>query len=102
MVTEAEWSTWTDAQLQPYFDTVLSIFGSPRLMFGSDWPVVTLAAGYGRWIETVARMLQRLSDEEADDIMSRTAERVYGLELSEDPSSTEYIHRPATASASKR
>jgi L-fuconolactonase len=58
-------------------------------MFGSDWPVVTLAASYGRWIETIARMLQRLSDEEADDIVRRTAERVYGLELSEYPSSAE-------------
>jgi L-fuconolactonase len=79
MVTEAEWSTWTEAQLRPYFEAVLSAFGPSRLMFGSDWPVLTLASSYGRWIETVTRMLRQLSDEEADNIIRRTAEHVYGL-----------------------
>ena len=46
MVTEADWSTWTVADLQPYVDRVLDVFGPDRLMFGSDWPVCLLAAGY--------------------------------------------------------
>jgi len=79
MVTEADWTSWTESQLQPYFDTVLSAFGPSRMMFGSDWPVLTLGCTYGRWIDTVAKMLARLSDEEAEDVMHRTAARVYGL-----------------------
>jgi L-fuconolactonase len=79
MVTEAEWSTWTDAELQPYFETVLAAFGPSRLMFGSDWPVLTLASSYERWIATVARMLLPLSDREAEEIMRGTAERAYNL-----------------------
>jgi L-fuconolactonase len=79
MVTEAEWIAWTESQLQPYFDTVLSAFGTSRMMFGSDWPVLTLGSSYGRWIDTVAHMLARLSDEEAMDVMHRTAIQVYGL-----------------------
>jgi len=36
MVTEADYRTWTEEQLRPYFDTVLDAFGAKRLMFGSD------------------------------------------------------------------
>ena len=79
MVTEADWQTWSEAQLKPYFDTVFSAFDSSRLMFGSDWPVLTLASSYARWIRTVSRMIGRLSSAEAEDIMCRTAERAYGL-----------------------
>lgn len=79
MVTEADWQHWSEAQLQPYFEMVLSAFGASRLMFGSDWPVLTLASSYGRWIDAVGRTIQRLSDAEAGDIMWRTAQRVYGL-----------------------
>ena len=43
MVTEADWKTWTATNLRPYFDVVLSAFGPGRLMFGSDWPVLTVA-----------------------------------------------------------
>src|SRR5215472_9853872 len=32
------------SDLHPYYDLVLAAFGPDRLMFGSDWPVSTLAA----------------------------------------------------------
>ena len=34
--------------LRPYYETVLAAFGPGRLMFGSDWPVSTLAAASSR------------------------------------------------------
>ena len=80
MATEANWRDWSEDQFAPYIETILSAFGSSRLMFGSDWPVLTLASSYSRWIGAVGRMIERLSDAEAEDIMSRTAQRVYGLE----------------------
>lgn len=45
LVTEAR-PAWTMAQLTPYADHLLDCFGPQRLMFGSDWPVCTLAATY--------------------------------------------------------
>ena len=35
MVTEADFENWTEQQLRPYLDTVLTAFGPDRLMFGS-------------------------------------------------------------------
>lgn len=43
MVTEAA-SDWGLSDFKPYVDHVASLFGEDRLMFGTDWPVCTLAA----------------------------------------------------------
>jgi L-fuconolactonase len=79
MVTEADWHTWSPAQLQPYFDTVLEAFGPSRLMFGSDWPVLAVASTYSRWVETVDTWLAPLTPAERAQIEGETATRVYRL-----------------------
>lgn len=79
MVTEADWRTWSEDELSPYIETVLEAFAPKRLMFGSDWPVVTLAASYQRWIDTVRAAIAQLSSEERDWILARTATEAYGL-----------------------
>jgi L-fuconolactonase len=50
LVTEAG-PAWTIELLQPYVDHLLETFGAGRLVFGSDWPVVTQAASYQRWVD---------------------------------------------------
>ena len=81
MVTEADWSTWSAASLQPYFDTVLQAFGPARLMAGSDWPVLTVACGYAQWWQTLEGWLAPLSAGERTQIEASTAARVYRLDL---------------------
>ena len=80
MVTEADWGEWTPEDLKPYFETVLEAFGPQRLMFGSDWPVLLLAADYGTWVEVMSEMIAPLSSTEQTYIMGRTAIEAYGLE----------------------
>ncbi|HEX4007389.1 MAG TPA: amidohydrolase family protein [Acidobacteriaceae bacterium] len=79
MATEADWHAWTTDQLHPYFDVVLAAFGPQRLMFGSDWPVLTLAGSYRRWVDTVHSFIADLSPTERDDITQTTAMRAYRL-----------------------
>lgn len=38
------------AALRPYAETLLSLFGPGRVMFGSDWPVLRLAGDYAGWL----------------------------------------------------
>ena len=59
LVTEADWSSWTVADLRPAVDHALAVFGPRRLIFGSDWPVCLLAATYQRVIETARRRSSR-------------------------------------------
>jgi L-fuconolactonase len=77
MVTEADWNGWSAEQLRPYFDVVLSAFGPSRLMFGSDWPVLTLAGDYESWVRTFQSFIAELSEEERMRISSGTAREVY-------------------------
>ncbi|MFE0534341.1 amidohydrolase family protein [Streptomyces nigra] len=76
MVTEADHARWTVEDLRPYADTVLDAFGPARLMYGSDWPVCTLAASYGQ-VLAATRALTDPADH--SQIFERTAVRVYGL-----------------------
>jgi L-fuconolactonase len=79
MVTEADWNTWTPAQLQPYFDTILEAFGPSRLMAGSDWPVLTVASNYAQWWQTIEDWIAPLSPTERAQIEGLTACRIYGI-----------------------
>jgi predicted TIM-barrel fold metal-dependent hydrolase len=65
--------------LRPYYETVLAAFGPSRLMFGSDWPVSSLAAPYRDICELYRELAAKLSPAEQDAIFSGTARRVYGL-----------------------
>jgi L-fucono-1,5-lactonase len=79
MVTEADWHTWSSEGLSPYIETALETFTPKRLMFGSDWPLVTLASTYQRWIGTVRSAIAQLSATEREWILERTAIEAYGL-----------------------
>jgi L-fuconolactonase len=79
LVTEAG-PGWTRETFAPYVDRLLECFGPGRLMFGSDWPVCTLAASYHEVI-TLARALLdgRLSPAETGAVFGANAVAAYGL-----------------------
>ncbi|MFD2686096.1 amidohydrolase family protein, partial [Streptomyces phyllanthi] len=79
LVTETEWEKWTTADIRPVWDVLLSAFGPQRLMFGSDWPVCTLAGGWNRWAETVEELLVDCSESETRSILAGTATGFYRL-----------------------
>jgi L-fuconolactonase len=79
MVTEADRRGWTVDDLRPYADVVLEAFGPDRLMFGSDWPVCTLAASYDRVVAAAEALTGQLSEAERAAVFGGTARRVYGI-----------------------
>ncbi|GAA1949094.1 amidohydrolase family protein [Catenulispora subtropica] len=79
MVTEADLERWTVADLRPYAEVVLEAFGAGRVMFGSDWPVSTLAADYARVVETARELTEHLTVGEREEIFEGTATGVYRL-----------------------
>jgi L-fuconolactonase len=76
LVTEAP-NDWTRDDLRPYVEHLLYIFGPERLLFGSDWPVVNLAADYDRWFEAALSLLADLTDSEREAVLGGNAERIY-------------------------
>jgi L-fuconolactonase len=79
LATEADWAHWTDADLRPFTDAALDAFGPERLMFGSDWPVCTLATDYAETLGTTRTLIAALGPAEQAAILADTATRVYGL-----------------------
>lgn len=78
LVTEAA-ANWTVDTLRRYVDHVLACFGTERVMWGSDWPVVTLAAGYGAWSKATDALLAGMSSDDREAIRGGNALRFYGL-----------------------
>ncbi|CUA98818.1 amidohydrolase family protein [Pannonibacter indicus] len=68
------------ALLQPVMDHLLEWFGPERLMWGSDWPVLTLAGSHGFWEEVTERLTGGLSADDRAALLGGTAIRFYGLE----------------------
>ena len=79
MVTEAAWDGWKRRDFRPYMAAVLEMFGVDRLMFGSDWPVCTVAAEYRQVLEIVADFVASLSEDEQSKIMGSNAVDFYKL-----------------------
>ncbi|MFB6437984.1 amidohydrolase family protein [Streptomyces sp. NPDC056411] len=77
LVTEAGWDTWRPRQILPYARHVLDTFGPERVMFGSDWPVCTLAAGYDDVVALAEAATGRLTPAERAAVFGGTAARVY-------------------------
>lgn len=79
LVTEADWHGWQPSDFGPYLDVVFRAFGPSRIMYGSDWPVCTLAGTYADQAGVIADYVQRLSPTEQAAVWGETAARFYGL-----------------------
>ena len=79
MVTEASWRGWTTDDFVPYIEAILDMFGPQRVMFGSDWPVCLVAAGYEQVVQIVESYLATLSDDEQTAVMGRNALDFYHI-----------------------
>lgn len=76
LVTEAG-PGWSVATLQPVVAHLLATFGPGRLLWGSDWPVVTLQAGYDEWLAATDALLGALDEADRAAIMGGNAQRIY-------------------------
>jgi L-fuconolactonase len=79
VVTEADHANWTTSEIEPYVRHALEVFGEDRVMFGSDWPVATLASDSPRWVKTLEELTQDLSEEAKRKLWSENAKNFYQL-----------------------
>jgi L-fuconolactonase len=77
LVTEADLTAWTQADLDPVIAHVFECFDPSRVMAGSDWPVCLLAADYGAVQATLASAVDRLDAGERAEVLGRAAARWY-------------------------
>lgn len=76
LLTEAG-DNWTPSDVAPYIEHLLNSFGSRRLVWGSDWPVLTIASDYGVWIDLANSFISNQDERQA--IFGSNAVDVYRL-----------------------
>lgn len=83
VVAYADAANWTVDTLRPYVEHVIKSFGWDRVIWGSDWPVCTLAssvdAGLSTWVATTYALLDGCSSEEKARLLSKNAKRLWKL-----------------------
>lgn len=78
MITETDRANWRPADLAPYVEHVVGVFGADRVMFGSDWPVCLLAGSYDRVIGALREALgSRLTPQVEAAVFGENAARFY-------------------------
>jgi L-fuconolactonase len=67
--------------VRPVWNHLLDCFGASRLMWGSDWPVLNLAADYSRWTAVCEALFASLPAADQARVWWRNAADFYGLPL---------------------
>ena len=78
LVTRAS-PLWSVEDLQPYSEHLLSSFGPARVLFGSDWPVCLLRAGYEQVVGAAELLAAGLSADERTAVFGGNAKTWYRL-----------------------
>ena len=82
LVTEAHWQRWKPEDIRPYLDVAFEVFGTERLMIGSDWPVCLVAGSYVGTIDVVKNYVQSLPTHARDAVLGDNARRFWRLKTS--------------------
>ncbi len=76
LLTEAG-SRTDDAALSEIVGHMQHCFGSERMIWGSDWPVLNLAGTYAGWASQSQRLIDRFFPDEQSAVWSANARRIY-------------------------
>ena len=79
LITEAKWNLWEEKDFYPYLDVIFEYFGTGRIVFGSDWPVMLLSGNYQKWKALIEEYLADLSSEEKEKVFGQNAIEFYNL-----------------------
>jgi L-fuconolactonase len=79
MVTEADWHNWKADDMKFYLDVVFGHLSIDKLMFGSDWPVCTLAASYQETKQIVEAYVSQLNEIQRKAVFELNAKECYQL-----------------------
>ncbi len=64
---------------KPWIEDILRTFGTNRMMWGSDWPVLELAGEYQTWFEECTAITRNLTTSQQENIYNNNAVRIYNL-----------------------
>lgn len=75
----ADPDNWTVESLRPWVEHTISCFGWNRVVWGSDWPVCTLAGSLSTWVGATHALIAGASDSERKALLSGNAKALWSL-----------------------
>jgi L-fuconolactonase len=81
LFTEADLTRQSVEVVRPYAEHLAACFGADRIVYGSDWPVCTLAAEGVRWLEFVHKLTAGWKESEQIRFYRDNALDFYGIGL---------------------
>jgi L-fuconolactonase len=78
---EADFKTWTEADLRPYIDATFENFGFDRTIYAGDWPICLQATTLPRWVDVLDRALAGVSERDRRKFYRDNANNFYRLGL---------------------
>ena len=79
LFTETKWKEWSVGDFYPYLDAVFEAFGTDRLLFGSDWPVILLSGMYVQWKSLLEKYMENFAEEDRLKVFGLNAIAFYNL-----------------------
>lgn len=67
--------------LAPFVGHVFRCFGAGRILWGSDWPVLTAQASYQHWLQMSLELVERFAPGAERAVFGTNAVRFYGLDI---------------------
>jgi L-fuconolactonase len=80
LLTELTASADATTAVSRHVSELLGIFGPGRLLWGSDWPVVTQVASYEEWSDLCGHCVADLDAHAREQLFGANAARIYGLD----------------------
>jgi predicted TIM-barrel fold metal-dependent hydrolase len=79
VVAYADEAAWTVGDIRPYVEHAIESFGWDRVVWGSDWPVCTLAASLSTWVAALHALTLGCSEAERNRLLNANARRIWRL-----------------------
>lgn len=80
LITEADWFKYNEDDILYIIDIALEVFGTDRLMFGTDYPVVLVADELSNWVQTFNKSIAKLSPNEIKKITLDNCLKFYKID----------------------
>ncbi len=79
IIASAKPKDWKPEDLAPTVNFSMETFGPDRIMFAGDWPVCTLVAKFGEWVNALQTITAKLPEANRKKLFHDNAVKFYGL-----------------------
>jgi L-fuconolactonase len=79
LLTEGHWHNCNETAIFECLDVIFKNFGTHRILFGSDWPVMLLGGHYTQWLGLIKKYTAQFTNQEQQAIFAGNAASFYKI-----------------------